>query len=76
MAYGMQLQAALDRLDQSLFRLRELIKRGENKAAMEFMERGALKDRYDELQNIITIAGGPGSSGLGATGTVRGGTIR
>ena len=43
---------------------------------MEFMERGALKDRYDELQNIITIAGGPGSTGLGATGTARGGTIR
>ena len=56
MAYGMQLQEALDRLDQSLFRLRELIKRGENKAAMEFMERGALKDRYDELQNIITVS--------------------
>ena len=75
MAYGMQLQNALNKLDQSLFRLRDMIKRGENKAAIEFMERGSLKDRFDELQNIITISGGPGSSGLGASGTVNTGTL-
>tara|TARA_R110002020_G_scaffold11020_4_gene42003 strand:- start:10 stop:237 length:228 start_codon:yes stop_codon:yes gene_type:complete len=70
MAYGMQLQNALNRVDQSLFRLRDMIKRGENKAAIAFMESGDLKNRFDELQNIVTIAGGPGSSALGATGTV------
>ena len=75
MAYGMQLQNALNRVDQSLFRLRDMIKRGENKAAIEFMEKGDLKDRFDELQNIVTISGGPGSSGLGATGTARTGTL-
>ena len=76
MAYGMQLQNALNKLDQSLFRLRDMIKRGENKAAIEFMERGSLKDRFDELQNIITISGGPGSSGLGASGTPQTRTLR
>ena len=30
---------------------------------------------YDDLQNIITIAGGPGSSGLGASGTAQTGTF-
>ena len=75
MKYGKQVQDHLDRLDQSLATLRDMIKRGENKAAIEFMEKGDLKDRFDELQNIITISGGPGSSGLGATGTARTGTF-
>ena len=70
MAYGRQLQITLDRLDQSLAKLHILIKRGENQAASNFMIEGELKDRYDELQNIITIAGGPGSSGIGASGTM------
>ena len=70
MKYGRQLQTALERLDQSLAKLHTLIKRGENQAASKFMLEGELKDRYDELQNIITIAGGPGSSGIGASGTM------
>ena len=70
MRYGQQLQNALERLDESLFKLRSLIKRGEQQNALDFMEKGELKDRYDELQNIITIAGGPGSSGIGASGRV------
>ena len=66
MAYERQLQIALDRLDQSLARLHTLIKRGENPAALRFMKEGELKDRFDELQNIITIS----STGtLGARGT-------
>ena len=70
MAYERQVQIAMDRLDQSLARLHTLVKRGQNADAIYFMEKGELKDRYDELQNIITIAGGPGSSGIGASGTM------
>ena len=76
MKYGQQVQGALERLDAALLALNKLIKAGKKQEAIEFMENGALKDRYEELQNIITIAGGPGSTGLGATGTARGGTIR
>ena len=56
MAYERQLQVAMERLDQSLARLHTLIKRGENAAAIHFMEEGELKDRYEELQNIVTIS--------------------
>ena len=45
MQYARQTQNALDRLDQSLARLRGLIKRGENSAAIKFMEEGELKER-------------------------------
>ena len=56
MAYERQIQGAMERLDQSLARLRQLIKRGENSAAIRFMEEGELKERYEELQNIINIS--------------------
>ena len=56
MAYERQVNIAMERLDQSLARLRNLIKRGDNKTAIQFMEEGELKDRYDELQNIITVS--------------------
>ena len=56
MAYERQVQGAMDRLDQSLARLHTFIKRGEQKKALQFMEEGELKDRYEELQNIITIS--------------------
>ena len=73
MAYGMQLQGALDRLDQSLARLHQFVKRGQTKAALQYMDEGELKDRFDELQNIITIAGGPGE--MGARGTTQTGRL-
>ena len=75
MKYGRQLQTALERLDQSLAKLHTLIKRGENQAASNFMLEGELKDRYDELQNIITVAGGPGSTGFGGSGVSQTGTF-
>ena len=56
MAYERQVNEHLDRLDQSLARLHTMIKRGENARAILFMEEGELKDRYDELQNIITVS--------------------
>ena len=66
MKYGRQTQEALDRLDQSLATLRNLVKRGENAEAIRFMEEGELKDRFEELQNLITIAQ---TGNVGARGT-------
>ena len=56
MQYAKQTQGAFDRLDQSLARLRTLIKRGQNQDAIRFMEEGELKERFGELQNSITIS--------------------
>lgn len=72
MKYGQQLQANLDKFDQSLAKLRNLIKRGQNKEALQFMEKGELKDRFEDLQNIITISqtGTLGARGTGTIGTL------
>ena len=72
MKYERQLQGEMERLDQSLASLHTLIKRGENAKAIRFMEEGELKDRYDELQNIITIAqsGNYGARNVQNTGTL------
>ena len=56
MAYERQVQGAMERLDQSLAKLRNLIKRGQNQEAIRFMEEGLLKERFEELQNIITVS--------------------
>ena len=72
MKYAGQAQGALERLDESLARLRNLVKRGQNQEAIRFMEEGDLKERYEELQNIITISG---TSGLGARGAANTGTL-
>ena len=72
MKYAAQLQTALDRLDASLAKLHTLVKRGETKSALRFMEEGELKDRYDELQNIITISD---VNNLGARGVQNTGTL-
>ncbi len=68
MKYARQVQTALDRLDQTLLALNRLIKKGNQQEAIRFMEEGPLKDAYENLQNIITVAGGPGNTGLGARG--------
>ena len=65
MKYAEQTQTAMERLDQSLFKLRNLIKRGDNAATIRFMEEGELKDRYDELSNIIKLSS---TNQLGASG--------
>ena len=72
MKYSRQVQGALDRLDQSLASLHTMIKRGQNKEALRFMEEGKLKERFEELQNIITISR---TNNLGASGTVSTGTL-
>ena len=72
MKYARQTQQALDRLDQSLARLRDMIKRGENEIAIRYMEEGELKDRYEELQNMIIISqtGNVGARGTSQTGAL------
>jgi hypothetical protein len=72
MKYAQQTQNALDKLDQSLATLRTLIKRGQNADALRFMEEGDLKEKFGDLQNIITIS----STGtLGARGTQNTGAL-
>ena len=57
MKYSRQVQANLERLDRSLLALNKLIREGRQQEAIEFMENGPLKDAYEDLQNIITVAG-------------------
>ena len=72
MKYARQTQEALDRLDQSLHTLRDMIKRGENQAALQYMEDGDLKERFGDLQNIITLSstGNLGASGIQSVGNL------
>ena len=72
MKYAKQAQTALNKLDQALAQLHTLVKRGENEKAIEYMEKGLLKDRYEELQNIITISqvGQLGARGVENTGNI------
>tara|TARA_R110000737_G_C14146305_1_gene406770 strand:- start:42 stop:260 length:219 start_codon:yes stop_codon:yes gene_type:complete len=72
MAYERQLQEAMDRLDQSLAQLRGLISRGQNQEAIRFMEEGALKERFGELQNMISISS---TNPLGSRGTTSTGRL-
>ena len=72
MKYAQQTQNALDRLDQSLARLRNLVKRGQTQDALRFMEEGELKERFEELQSIITLSS---IGNLGARGTTQTGTF-
>ena len=71
MKYARQTQEHLDRLDQSLRVLRDMIKRGDNQAAIRYMEEGDLKERFGDLQNMITISstGNMGARGVQNTGT-------
>ena len=57
MAYERQIQEALNRLDHSLLALNKLVKAGKQREAIEFMDNGPLKERYEELQNIVSISG-------------------
>ena len=72
MAYERQVQIAMERLDQSLARLYTLIKNGKQNEALDFMNNGELKDRYEELQNIINISN---TGNLGARGTLNTGNL-
>ena len=72
MKYARQAQTALDKLDIALAKLRTKVKNGQITEALQFMEQGELKDRFEELQNIITISQ---TGNLGARGTAQTGTL-
>ena len=72
MKYARQTQNALDRLDGSLRFLRDLIVKGQNREAIEYMENGDLKERFSDLQNIITLSS---TNQLGASGVSNIGTL-
>ena len=72
MKYAAQAQTALERLDESLFRLRMIVKKGQTAEALQYMEEGELKERFEELQNIIKISS---TNQLGARGTSGVGTL-
>ena len=52
--YQKQMNIALERLNGGLARLYTLIKRGQQKEALDFMDNG-LKELYENLENIINI---------------------
>ena len=72
MKYAKQAQTALNKLDISLAKLRTLIKRGQTKEALQFMEQGEMKDNWESLQNMITISqvGTLGARGTGTVGNI------
>ena len=72
MKYAQQAQTALNKLDIALAKLRTIVKNGQVREALQFMEEGELKDRYEELQNIIEISqvGNIGARGTSQTGTL------
>ena len=72
MQYARQTQDALDKLDGSLRFLRDLIVKGQNREAIEYMENGDLKERFSELQNMIILSQ---TNNLGAAGTQNVGNI-
>ena len=72
MKYARQAQTALDKLDIALVKLRTKVKNGQITEALQFMEQGELKDRFEELQNIITISD---VNNLGARGTAQTGAL-
>jgi hypothetical protein len=72
MAYERQVQEHLERLDQSLAKLYTLIKNGKQNKALDFLQNGEVKDRFEELQNIINISsvGNYGVRGVKNTGNL------
>ena len=72
MKYAVQTQSALDRLDESLMKLRDMIKRGEQQNALNYMQEGDLKERFEELQSMIIMSQ---TNTLGARGTSQTGRL-
>ena len=62
--YKQQLNIALERLDQGLFRLRNQIKRGNNQEALRFMGE-ELKELYTELQELVNLERDDNQTGTG-----------
>ena len=72
MKYERQLNTAVARLDESLTHLYNMISKGKQQEALRWMKEGDLKEKFEELQNIITIAstGNYGARGIQNTGTL------
>ena len=72
MKYARQTQEALDRLDQALATLRNMIKRGATQDAIRFMEEGDLKERFGDLQNMVILSqtNNLGASGIPSVGNI------
>lgn len=68
--YQEQLNIAMERLDQGLARVHSLTKRGQNAAAIHYMEND-LKELYEELQNLINIEPRTDESRIGFLGGAR-----
>ena len=62
--YKQQLNIALERLDQGLFRLKNHIKRGNNQEALRFMGE-ELKELYTELQDLVNLERSDDQTGTG-----------
>ena len=62
--YKQQLNIALERLDQGLYRLKNQIKRGNNQEALRFMGE-ELKELYTELQDLVNLERDDKQTGTG-----------
>ena len=71
MKYARQIQGRLEDLNRSLLQLNKLIKADKKREAIEFMDNGALKNAYEDLENIINLSstGNYGARGVQNTGT-------
>ena len=56
MRYERQVNGALDTLDVSFNKLYTLIKKGQQREALQFMEEGALKENFTDLRSIIKLS--------------------
>ena len=69
MKYERQVMGALDNMDVSLNKLYMLIKSGKQQEALEFMENGELKEKFEDLRSMIKLSytnplGGSGVSNI------------
>ena len=66
--YKRQINIALDQLDQGLARVYSMVKQGNNKEALYYMD-NQLREKYENLQNMISIE--PGDPNTKTTGFIR-----
>jgi len=72
MKYARQIQGRLEGLNRTLLNLNKLIKAGKKQEAIEYMETGALKEAYENLESIINTSS---TSNYGARGVQNTGTL-
>jgi len=72
MRYERQVNGALDTVDVSLNKLYTLIKKGQQREALQFMEEGELKERFADLRSMIKLSytNPLGSRGVPNTGSL------